>query len=376
MRIIGYIKREIVLSIAVVLAVVSMFLVPPDQAYLSYVDYRTIGILFCLMAVVEGFKELGVFHWMAHSMLKRVHSLWQMVLILMLLCFFMGMFITNDVALIAFVPFTLTTLTLLGEEKKNRLLIPVVILQTLAANMGSMLTPLGNPQNLYLYGRAQMGLLEFIILMLPFTAVAFLLLVICSLIVGGGKKETLTVTLQEERNLSGRKLQILYLVLFGICILTVARVVPYTVVTVIVLVSVLIADRKVLLHIDYALLLTFAALFVFIGNMGRIDTFRRLLEQVVDGHELVTAVIASQVISNVPAAILLSGFTENIPALIAGTNLGGLGTIIASMASLISFKYTARENRALCGKYLGYFTIVNVIFLAVLLPVARIVKLL
>lgn len=376
MRIIGYIKREIVLSIAVVLAVVSMFLVPPDQAYLSYVDYRTIGILFCLMAVVEGFKELGVFHWMAHSMLKRVHSLWQMVLILMLLCFFMGMFITNDVALIAFVPFTLTTLTLLGEEKKNRLLIPVVILQTLAANMGSMLTPLGNPQNLYLYGRAQMGLLEFIILMLPFTAVAFLLLVICSLIVGGGKKETLTVTLQEERNLSGRKLQIFYLVLFGICILTVARVVPYTVVTVIVLVSVLIADRKVLLHIDYALLFTFAALFVFIGNMGRIDTFRRLLEQVVDGHELVTAVIASQVISNVPAAILLSGFTENIPALIAGTNLGGLGTIIASMASLISFKYAARENCALCGKYLGYFTIVNVIFLAVLLPVARIVKLL
>lgn len=376
MRIIGYIKREIVLSIAVVLAVVSMFLVPPDQAYLSYVDYRTIGILFCLMAVVEGFKELGVFHWMAHSMLKRVHSLWQMVLILMLLCFFMGMFITNDVALIAFVPFTLTTLTLLGEEKKNRLLIPVVILQTLAANMGSMLTPLGNPQNLYLYGRAQMGLLEFIILMLPFTAVAFLLLVICSLIVGGGKKETLTVTLQEERNLSGRKLQIFYLVLFGICILTVARVVPYTVVTVIVLVSVLIADRKVLLHIDYALLLTFASLFVFIGNMGRIDTFHRLLEQVVDGHELVTAVIASQVISNVPAAILLSGFTENIPALIAGTNLGGLGTIIASMASLISFKYAARENCALCGKYLGYFTIVNVIFLAVLLPVARIVKLL
>lgn len=376
MRIIGYIKREIVLSIAVVLAVVSMFLVPPDQAYLSYVDYRTIGILFCLMAVVEGFKELGVFHWMAHSMLKRVHSLWQMVLILMLLCFFMGMFITNDVALIAFVPFTLTTLTLLGEEKKNRLLIPVVILQTLAANMGSMLTPLGNPQNLYLYGRAQMGLLEFIILMLPFTAVAFLLLVICSLIVGGGKKETLTVTLQEERNPGSRKRQILYLVLFGICILTVARVVPYTVVTVIVLVSVLIADRKVLLHIDYALLLTFAALFVFIGNMGRIDTFRRLLEQVVDGHELVTAVIASQVISNVPAAILLSGFTENIPALIAGTNLGGLGTIIASMASLISFKYAARENCALCGKYLGYFTIVNVIFLAVLLPVARIVKLL
>ena len=376
MRIIGYIKREIVLSIAVVLAAVSMFLVPPDQAYLFYVDYRTIGILFCLMAVVEGLKEIGVFHWMAHSMLKRVHSLWQMVLILMLLCFFMGMFITNDVALIAFVPFTLTILTLLGEEKKKRLLIPVVILQTLAANMGSMLTPLGNPQNLYLYGRAQMGLLEFIVLMLPFTAVAFLLLVICSLIVCGGKKETLTVALQEERKPGSRKLQIFYLVLFGICILTVARVVPYTVVTVIVLVSVLIVDRKVLLHIDYALLVTFAALFVFIGNMGRIDTFRRLLEQVVDGHELVTAVIVSQVISNVPAAILLSGFTENIPALIAGTNLGGLGTIIASMASLISFKYVARENRALCGKYLGYFTIVNVIFLAVLLPVARIVKLL
>lgn len=375
MKAVGYIKREIVLSIAVVLAIVSMFVVPPDAEYISYIDYRTIGILFCLMVVMEGVKELGVFHRLAHVMLKKVSSLWQMVMILTMLCFFLGMIITNDVALIVFVPFTITTLTLLGEEKKQRFLIPVVIMQTLAANMGSMLTPLGNPQNLYLYGQSQMKLPDFIMLMLPFTAVAFFLLMGLGAVVCRGRRDRLTVTFEKETGCENRKLQLLYLVLFGVCLLTVARVLPFIIVTAVIGISVGIADRKVLRHIDYALLLTFLALFIFIGNMGRIDAFRELLEQVVVGNEVLLSILASQIISNVPTAILLSGFTTDTAALIVGTNLGGLGTLIASMASLISFKYIARENRTLCGRYLLYFTIVNIIFLVVLLPVAKMLKL-
>lgn len=371
MKVIQYIRREIVLSVAVVLAVISMFLVTPDKAYIHYIDFRTMGILFCLMLVMEGFRELGVFERLAYSMLRRVGSMWQLVIILVLLCFFPGMLITNDVALITFVPFTLSALAMLGEEKKRRFLIPVVAMQTLAANMGSMLTPLGNPQNLYLYGQSQMRLVDFILLMLPFTAVAFVLLFLWSLLVCRGEKGKLTVAFQNEKGAGSRTYQIFYLILFVLCLLTVARIVPYYITTILVFLGVLCADRKVLMHIDYALLITFLALFIFIGNVGRIEGFRLLLEQIVEGNELITAIAASQVISNVPAALLLSGFTDHIKALIVGTNLGGLGTLIASMASLISFKYISREGAGVRGRYLVYFTGANVVFLVIMLLLIR-----
>ena len=365
----NFVKKETVLVVAVVLAVISMFIVPPDKEYLGYIDFHTIGVLFCLMAVMAGLKEVGVFRYIAEKLLLKVRKGWQLVLILVMLCFFLSMFITNDVALITFVPFAFIVLRLLGEQKEKALIIPVVVLQTIAANLGSMLTPIGNPHNLYLYGKSGLDAGEFVKMMLPYTALSFVLLVGYCLYLGKKSEEKqLTVTFQELTSLQGKGFAIgRYLLLFGLSLLTVAQKIPFEITVIVVLIVYVLFDRKLLGKIDYALLLTFAGFFVFIGNMGRVPAFCNLLQTVLSNNQVVTAVISSQIISNVPTAILLSGFTTDYHALVLGTNIGGLGTLIASMASLISYKYIVKENR--CGKaaYFGYFTITNVIFLAALM---------
>ncbi len=374
--ILNFIKKETVLCIACLLAVISACFIPPDAAYGGYIDFRTLGILFCLMTVMAGLQALGLFRMLAQRMLTKVGSLRQLVIILVLLCFFSSMLITNDVALITFVPFTFTVLGISGEGmQKHR--IPIVVMQTVAANLGSMFTPIGNPQNLYLYGKSGMGLGEFLLLMLPYTAVSLGLILLWCLWYTRSDKGAMTVAFSEKAVVSGRKQLILYGVLFLLCLLTVAVDFPdYRILTAILLLAVLLADRHTLLHVDYALLLTFAGFFVFIGNMGRVPVFRDFLETIIAGNEVITAAAASQIISNVPAALLLSGFTEHCEALIIGTNLGGLGTLIASMASLISFKLLGREDGSAKGKYLLYFTVVNLIFLAILLGVYAVMRML
>jgi len=362
------------LCIALLLAVISSFIVLPDREYLGYIDFHTLAILFCLMSVMAGLQKIGVFQRIAEGLLQKVRSLVQLVLILICLCFFFSMLITNDVALITFVPFTFTVLELLGEEQKRKLMIPMVVMQTIAANLGSMLTPIGNPQNLYLYGKAGLAVGEFLLLMLPYAILSLVLLLLWCL--GFAKesvlrknqgKQILQITFSQQTSLKGReKALAIYLLLFVMCLLVVAHVLPYGVALVVVLCVVFFLDKKVLLKVDYSLLLTFVGFFVFIGNMGRIPTFSRMLQSVVEGNEVFTAVVASQAISNVPAALLLSGFTENYPALIVGTNLGGLGTLIASMASLISYKFVARESSGRKGAYLAYFSVANICFLIVL----------
>lgn len=366
-QLITFFKKETVLSIACVLALLSAFVIPPDAEYASYIDFRTLGLLFCLMTVMAGLQEIGVFRKLAQGMLSKVRSMRQLVPILILLCFFSSMVMTNDVALITFVPFTFIVLGLAGEDAKQRHMIPVVVMQTVAANLGSMLTPIGNPQNLYLYGISDMPLVDFLLLMLPYTAVSCVLLLLWSMWYTRKETAALTVTFSEKTVITSRRNLILYLFLFILSLLTVARVVHFLVTFAVVLLAVLIADRQVLRKVDYSLLITFIGFFVFIGNMGRIPVFRTFLERMIAGHEAVTAIAASQVISNVPAALLLSGFTEDYSSLIIGTNLGGLGTLIASMASLISFKYIAKEDAGARGKYLLYFSAVNVLFLAVLM---------
>ncbi len=364
-KLIAFVKKETVLCIACLLAGISMCIVPPDAAYSGYVDFRTLGILFSLMTVMAGLQGLGVFRKLAETCLHKVKNLWQLVLLLVMLCFFSSMLITNDVALITFVPFTLIVLEMVGLE---RMQIPIIALQTAAANLGSMFTPIGNPQNLYLYGLAGMELGTFLRLMLPYTAVSLVLILLWSLQYLGKKNVALTVDFSKETTISSPKKLWLYLILFVLSLLTVARLyVDDRLLTVLVLLSVLLLDRQTLKRVDYSLLVTFVGFFVFIGNMGRIPAFHDFLERIIAGNETLTAALSSQVISNVPAALLLSGFTEDVPALIIGTNLGGLGTLIASMASLISFKLLARENGAARGRYLGYFTVVNLAFLAVLL---------
>ena len=364
-----FVKTETVLCFFSLLALISLFLVPPDAAYLDYIDFRTLAILFCLMAVMAGFQENGLFAVIAQSILCHVKNIRQILSVLVLLCFFCSMFITNDVALITFVPLTIIVFHML-DAKLKKWLIPTIVLQTIAANLGSMLTPIGNPQNLYLYGKTQMSAGTFILLMLPYSLVSLLLLMICVVIVAkrsGIEVRGTEVLLTEDEKLEQKKYLLpAYLLLFVLCLLTVAHMIPYPVTLGTVALAVLLLDRGTLIKVDYSLLLTFVGFFIFIGNMGRMPAFCDFLQKIIGGREVMTAVIASQVISNVPAALLLSGFTENITALIIGTNLGGLGTLIASMASLISYKQVARQIPGEKKKYFGWFTIANIVFLMIL----------
>lgn len=377
-KLVDILKNEMVLAAATVLAVASAFVIHPDQQYLDYVDFRTLGLLFCLMAVMGGFQRLGLFRQIAQGLLRKVgKNSVRVVLVLVLLAFFFSMLITNDVGLITFVPFTFTVLELLGEEERNRLVIPVVVFETLGANLGSMLTPIGNPQNLYLYGKSGISVGGFLLLMLPYTALAGILLVICCISVGkrGAKKtadakdgflEAETGEASVGEQVSDKKktaLLALYGVLFLLSLLTVANVLSYLVTLGVTLASVLLFDRRTLKKVDYFLLLTFVAFFIFIGNMGRIPAFADFLAKAVEGREVPVAILASQAISNVPAALLLSGFSQNYKALIIGVNLGGMGTLIASMASLISYKFMARLMPDKKGKYFAYFTVMNLVFL-------------
>ena len=363
-KLIDWCKNEVVLSIAILLAAISAFFIHPDKDYIGYIDFRTLAILFCLMAVMAGLQKIGLFRFVAEKMLEKVTSIRGLVLILVMLCFFSSMLITNDVALITFVPFTFIVLKMILGEQSEKLIVPVVVMQTIAANLGSMLTPIGNPQNLYLYGKTSMNFLEFMVFMLPYTVIAFLLLAgWCLLFKHQGAKK---VRVKVEQNVAigqYKKQLLIYALLFMLCILTVAHLIPYLITLAIVLLVVFLLDKQVLKEVDYALLITFIGFFVFIGNMGRIPAFNTFIQKMIDGNEVLTSVVASQFMSNVPAALLLSGFTDQYELLVVGTNLGGLGTLIASMASLISFKYIGKEYSHLKGKYMLYFTISNILFL-------------
>lgn len=374
-RIKRILKNEIVLFIAAVLAIISSVVVGVDKKYAEYIDFRTLGILFCLMVVVAGFRSIGIFDKLAAVLLKRVNNMRSLFLVLVLLCFFGSMLITNDVALITFVPLTIIILKKQTVEMQNKWLIPLISLETIGANLGSMLTPIGNPQNLYLYTKANDSFISFIGTMLPYS-MASCIAIIVWIIVITRKNEEVHIENQEndkEGNknngligVGNTRLFIIYLVLFVISLMVVLRVINYIAVLLITVISTIIFDRKILKRVDYSLLLTFAAFFIFVGNIERIEVFNSFFERVVVGREVGTGIILSQIISNVPATLLLSGFTANYKALLIGVNIGGLGTLIASMASLISYKFLAKEEGKLKGKYFAYFTLANVIFLTVL----------
>lgn len=376
-RIKTFLKNEIVLVISFILAVVSVFFVPPSAAYADYIDFRTLALLLCLMAVMKGFDSLGVFRLLAEKLLQRVHTLRGLGITLCLLCFFSSMVITNDVALITFVPFSIVALQLSGSNKG---LIPLVALETIAANLGSMLTPIGNPQNLYLFSNYNMSMADFFSTVWPYALLSLVLVVICALclgrqpvqlqVSGGGAPATESMAAETVATTAASagcfkadgKRFIMYILLFLLALLTVFRVLPYPVTLVVTVLAILILDRKILAKVDYSLLFTFIFLFIFIGNLGNIAPISEFLQKIVVGNEVLAGILSSQAFSNVPAAILLSGFTQNASALLIGVNLGGLGTLIASMASLISFKFLAKE-KIRTGQYLLVFTLLNLLFL-------------
>ena len=296
---------------------------------------------------------------------------WQLTAVLVFMCFIGSMLITNDVALITFVPFAIMILHNCDMED---MMIPVVVLQTIAANLGSMLTPIGNPQNLYLYGLTGMGIFEFILILLPYSLLSAILLIICIVVISfknktsSPKKQTLITSK------FGSKIQIIiYGGLFLVALLTVMRIIPWEVFAVMVFIVVLGMDYKILLRADYILLLTFIGFFIFTGNMGRINIVSEFIAKIIDGKEFIIAIILSQFISNVPATLMLSGFTTNYKELLLGVNAGGLGTLIASMASLISFKAYTKEYKENSVKYVLIFTGLNIFFLIMLVVLKLII---
>ena len=368
-----FIKREIVLSIAIVLAAVSAIWVHPDVQYREYIDFRTLAVLFCLMTVVAGFRKLGFFDLLAEKLLARTKTVAGVAFVLVFLCFFLSMVITNDVALITFVPFTITIMHKMEEKLRRKWMLRVIVMQTLSANLGSMFTPIGNPQNLYLFGMSDDTAFAFLRLMFPYTLVSGILLAGWIILCAAGswknhEKTEIKITekTDRKRHFNMGKYAACATLLF-ISLLAVGRILPYEIPLGCVLIYTLLCERSLLKEVDYSLLGTFTALFIFIGNLGRMQGVHDLLQQMVNGREVLTAIVASQFMSNVPAAILLFGFTDQIKALIIGTDLGGLGTLIASMASLISFKYAAGEKEIKTGRYIVVFTIANIVFLLVLL---------
>ena len=365
-RLISFFKKETILCISGVLAIVSAFIIPPDAGYKDYCDVRVLTLLFCLMAVMGGLQQLGVFDRFASKLLSKAKNLRQLTAILVMLCFFSAMLVTNDVALITFVPFTIM---LLQRANLTEKLIPIIVMQTIAANLGSMLTPVGNPQNLYLYTISGMGLRAFFAATLPLTLISLLLLVLFCM----NQKPELLASPEKRTEIPYGKKETFFLwalaVLFVLCLLAVFHLVDYVWVLAVILVWFLLVQHRVLKGLDYNLLITFIFFFVLIGNLGRIPAIRNALQELMLGREVIVSFLASQFISNVPAAALLSAFTDRYDLLIAGVNIGGLGTLIASMASLISYKYFAQVPGEKKGKYMIYFTKMNILFAVVLLAV-------
>lgn len=366
-KIIKLAQQEVVLLVAGFLAVISCFFVKPDSQYISYIDWRTLILLFCLMAVMAGIKELGIFRLICEALLDKVKTQMGVALILVGICFLGSMLITNDVALITFIPFGILMLKTAGMDQSVCL---TVTLMTIAANLGSMLTPIGNPQNLYLYSISGMTLLQFIKIMFPYSLVAAVMLLLIILITY--RKTEVYTRIQEEKNKIKNKKVVLYLIMFLICLSCVMKLISAEILLLIIFVAVFVENRKLFLKIDYGLLATFIAFFIFIGNVGRIPLFHALISDLVTGHEEVAAIAASQLISNVPASLLLSGFTHRWEALIVGVNLGGLGTMIASMASLISYKQIVLNYPGKKLKYLAVFTVWNIGFLIILFSLGTI----
>ena len=363
-KLIAFFKKETILCISGILAFGSAFLIPPDAKYIEYCDIRVLVLLFCLMAVMGGFQQLGVFDRMANLLLARARRMRQLATTLVMLCFFSAMFVTNDVALITFVPFTIMLLERANLKEK---MIPFIVMQTIAANLGSMLTPVGNPQNLFLYTISGMEMGGFFAVTVPYVGVSyFLLYVYCYF---QGKQPLVTEKQEPKKNWSAKDKGFLAAlgVLFLFCLLAVFHVASHWIVLLFILLWFFFFQKGILKGLDYNLLLTFVFFFVLIGNLGRIPVIRETLQDLLIGREVFVSFLASQCISNVPAAVLLSEFTDRYDLLIAGVNIGGLGTLIASMASLISYKYFAQVPKAKKGKYLLYFTKMNVFFAAVLL---------
>ena len=354
-----FIKKEALLILSIILALISCFISKPK---LSYIDFKVLFLLFNLMIVVSAFKELNLLDSIAISLLKQCKSYTSISLVLIFLTFISSMIVTNDVALISFVP-----LSIIISKKSKFNPLKIIILQTLAANLGSSFTPMGNPQNLFIYSFYNLTISDFFKNMLPLTMISIIILISLILI---DKNSQLNFEL-ENIKIVNKKLVFIFSALFVIIILSVFNIIGYKVTFLITLITVFLFKRNLILKIDYSLLLTFVCFFIFIGNISTLGSVKNFMESILHNGKstFFSSILLSQVISNVPATMLLSSFTSYVKELLLGVNIGGLGTLIASLASVISYKIYINDFAEFSNNYLKKFTLYNLISLITIIPI-------
>ena len=359
-KIIDFAKSNAVMLIAAFAAAVTSCIIPPDELYLGYFDFKTLTCLFCVLAVVCALRNIRFFYTMAKAIVRKFKTAKLAVLALVYITFIGSMLIANDMALLTFLPLGYFVLRTTGKEKYMAF---TYIMQNIAANLGGMLTPFGNPQNLYLYSKFNIPDGEFVTIMFPpFIVAIALITVLCLIFV---KSEPLEIR-EEEVKLPAARVAI-YLILFALSILIVFRTIPYVIGLIVIPIALLFLDRKALGKVDYGLLLTFVFFFIFSGNMARIEIVRTFFSGLLEKSTLLFSALSCQVISNVPSAILLSQFTENYRELLLGVNIGGVGTLIASLASLITFKAYTKDQPGNTLKYMLKFATLNMLFFVILI---------
>ena len=353
---------HMVLTVALLFALITMVIVPPDLIYFDYIDFKTLFCLFATLLVVCALKNIRFFTLISRKIVHSTPNLRICILALLYITFIGSLFIANDMALITFLPLGYFVLSDTGNQKYMAW---VFVLQNISANLGGMLTPFGNPQNLYLYTKFNIPTLEFMkIMVFPFLLAVLMLTL--SVLFFPRTKMALSVSEGDKIEFKPKRTAV-YVLLFLVSILAVFSVVHYLLATAIIAVGIFIADKKAFLKVDYPLLLTFLMFFIFAGNMSRIDVIRDFMSSLLEKNTLLVSTLSCQIISNVPSAVLLSQFTDNYKELLLGVNVGGTGTIIASLASLITFSEFSRAQPDKKKRYFGIFTLLNVIFLAILL---------
>ena len=364
-KILTFAKNNVVMLIAAAAAIITSIIVPPDSQYIDYFDFKTLTCLFCVLAVICALRNVRFFYTLAKAIVRRFKTARFAVLALVYITFIGSMLIANDMALLTFLPLGYFVLHTTGKDKYMAF---TFIMQNIAANLGGMLTPFGNPQNLYLYSKFNIPDLEFIeIMIIPFT-VAVILITLCCLIFV--KSEPLVIT-EKAASLPWPRV-IVYLILFLFSIIIVFKWIPYYYGLIVIPLAIFLLDREALKQVDYGLLLTFVFFFIFSGNMARIDAVRDFFSYLLEKNTLVVSALSCQFISNVPSAVLLSQFTENYRHLLLGVNIGGAGTLIASLASLITFREYSKQDPGHTARYILKFSLFNFAFLGILISVCLI----
>lgn len=357
---INFVKKEIVLSVATLAAIITCVFIPIDKQYFGYFDCKTLVCLFCMLAVVAGLKKTGIFDLISKRLIGLFHTRRAVIMALVFITYFFDMIVANDMSLITILPLTYIVL---HSTNNDKYLARTFVLQTIAANMGGMLTPYGNPQNLYLYSYYNIPTTEFFKILLNQSMIVAILLFLCCLFV---KNEPLTLKEKEKPNIKEKE-AIIYITLFVLVILTIFRYVPYLITLLITLIIILVVDRKLFKNVDFPLLATFFVFFVFSGNMSRIPVIKEFISQIVNKNTLLAGIVSCQFISNVPTAIFLSKFTNNYTDLLIAVNIGSLGVLISSLASLITLKEFLKHQPQKFWEYIGLFTFFNTLFFVVLL---------